>query len=319
MVNRSSGKARHQFGERTVTYSFENPHLRGPVTTDGKKVLIVGDSYTFGWLLRDEDTYVTKIQRSLDASFGHGYATILNAAAGGWGTADYVAYVEEFGEDLAPDMILVFFNGDDLGRAYRSGLWQYNSASRNLKPSNAGYSRIKRVANSIPAYQFFLQNSHLLQLARSAAISRGDKVQSNSAGNANNEQGDKGLMRGSRLGVLHTKEAVALGKALFVRLATWCNERDIALAVTTTGCQSTLADEENDPELAFLAEATTFFKELEVPFFDPTKSVQKDFQESPSKFYIEGDGHPSEAGATVIATHVTPFILKQVEEMNQSN
>ena len=56
----------------------------------------------------------------MDLEFGERSFNLVNAAAGGWGTADYVAYVEEFGNIVRPDVILVFLNTDDVGRSFKS-------------------------------------------------------------------------------------------------------------------------------------------------------------------------------------------------------
>ena len=158
MVNKSGGEVRHQQGQRVANYSFGPGHLRGPVGKGKVKILVLGDSYTFGWLLKDEDTYVYRIQQSLDAAWGNDQVILLNAAAGGWGTADSVAFVEDFGDKIAPDMVVVFLNTDDIGRALRSDLWTFDAESEKIQRKDAPFSRLKRMANSIPLYGWLLEH-----------------------------------------------------------------------------------------------------------------------------------------------------------------
>src|SRR5437763_160856 len=66
VVNKSAGVARHQFGPRVVYYHFTAPHLRAPAPAASVKVLVLGDSYTFGYLLGDRDTPVSLLQARLD-------------------------------------------------------------------------------------------------------------------------------------------------------------------------------------------------------------------------------------------------------------
>src|SRR5438105_1235800 len=74
LANKSSGTAFHQLGTRRVEYHFAPPHLRdldsdlsvaiGP----SRKVLVVGDSYTFGWLLSDHVTYLRRLEDYVNAA-----------------------------------------------------------------------------------------------------------------------------------------------------------------------------------------------------------------------------------------------------------
>ena len=124
LVNKSSGTAKHQHGDRVVRYSFYEPNFRGaPPKENGIKILVVGDSFTFGLLLDEEDTYVYHLQQHTDKEFGTGVCQYLNAAVGGWGTADYVAYIEDFGNIVKPDIILVFFNGMNINRSVNRGIY----------------------------------------------------------------------------------------------------------------------------------------------------------------------------------------------------
>ena len=105
-----------------VRYRFGEPHLREVTRTrseGARRILVLGDSFTFGWLLDDADTYVARLQELVDAEFGPGRFVLLDAAAGGWGTADYLFFLEDFGPQIRPDAVLVFVNIDDIGRSLR--------------------------------------------------------------------------------------------------------------------------------------------------------------------------------------------------------
>ena len=89
---------------------------------------LIGNSFTFGVGLSDEDTYVTKLQRKIDAVFGAGRIALLNVGIGGSGTAEHLAFIEDFGNDIAPRAILVFVSIDDFNRAVRSPLYRLRDA-----------------------------------------------------------------------------------------------------------------------------------------------------------------------------------------------
>ena len=67
----SGGTARHQFGDRIAHYRFNDYHLRGaPVDFGRRRILALGDSYTFGWLLEEDKTYVARLSRACEADYG---------------------------------------------------------------------------------------------------------------------------------------------------------------------------------------------------------------------------------------------------------
>jgi len=308
MVNRSSGGARHQLGERVVHYRFHPPHLRDTSLPDrGLRVLVVGDSFSFGWLLDRDDTYIAGLQQRADDLFGQGAFHLLNGAAGGWGTGDYVAFVEDFGDEIEPDAVLVFLNSDDIGRSLRRP--QFRGTGGALERVSLPRSTLKRVLNSLPLYQWLLEHSHLFQLARSTFLLSGAPGSGPGPGDAS--QGPRSVGLGvSRPG------AVALGGALFGRLRDWCVERDVALWVTTTGWYEASLDEREEPTRMFVSEAVPVFAELDVPFLDLAPHVFEAKNSEPEAFVVVGDPHPNERGAALIAESAwRHFVRARLEEL----
>ena len=271
LLNKSSGRARHQFHDRVVNYRFASPHLRGPLLGGSVKVLVLGDSFTFGWLLDDKHNYVNRLQRMIDGEFGADTVALVNAAAGGWGTGDYVAYAEEFGEEVKPDLVLVFINTDDIGRALKSPLWTFDSTSGVLERKVVPVSKLKQFMNKAPGYQWLLEHSHLMQLARATLLS------SRSARGLDGEGAEspkpKPVTTGPRsdLNVETDNSAKALGVALFSRLHSWCRSNDVDLIVTTTGWHQP-SFTPSEPTKVFLTVAEELFSKLGVPFWDPSNS-----------------------------------------------
>ena len=174
LVNKSSGTSKHQLENRIVRYSFYEPNFRGtPIKEDGIKILVVGDSFTFGLLLEEEDTYVHHLQQFTDMEFGEGVFQYLNAAVGGWGTADYVAYIEDFRNIVKPDIILVFFNGMDINRSVNRGIYTLSDENKlMLKRHILKPPKLKYIINSIPCYQWLIENSHLAQFVKASILTR---------------------------------------------------------------------------------------------------------------------------------------------------
>ncbi len=78
------------------------------------RVLLLGDSHTFGWGVDWEDTPGEQLERLLEPSTDL-EVEVVNAGVPGFNTAQEAAYLEHRGLDLEPDCVVVLFLGNDLG------------------------------------------------------------------------------------------------------------------------------------------------------------------------------------------------------------
>lgn len=298
LINRASGQAVHELGGRHVEYRFNKHHLRGDPPRGAKhRVLLLGDSFTFGVLLQQADTYPAKLDALAAERFGADTVEVLNGGVPGFGLANYVAWLEEFGPDVEPDMVVVFFNGGDIHRSVVSKLYTLRDDGT-LTANSLPRRRLKALMNAVPGYRFLLEHSHLLQLLRRAFVPAMPSRQDTGPPPA--PQPDP---------------AVDLGEALFARLDAWCDARDVRLVVLTTGYQdSAHFGARRYPSLRFLERAPQLFEALEVPFFDiaPPLLAQVDSLEAVS---IPIDQHPNERGADVIATHAWTVLQPQIDAL----
>jgi hypothetical protein len=322
-LNKAGGTARHQFGDRVVRYRFNEQHLRGaPLPDTGTRVLVLGDSYTFGWLLNEEDTFVARIQVFADREFGAGSFVFLNGGTIGWGTADQIAFVEEFGETIDPAAVVVFMNTDDIGRSWRSGLYKLVDPTQAVfQPRHrTTMSSITSALNSSAAYQWILEHSHVVQLTRTflrGMVSRRSterRVLRHAYRPPLKEApGDTVPVPTSGTDIEDARKAVELGNALFARLHAWCGQRGAALLVLTTGWnQETRSSALTDPTDLFLQQAGDFFRREGIPYHDLSPEVRSLTHGDLSAYVIYRDYHPNEEGDELIAstawTYVLPFL-----------
>jgi lysophospholipase L1-like esterase len=315
LVNESHGIVQHQGGDRIAHYSFYPPHLRDTPLKDGlHTVLALGDSFTFGWFLNEKDTFISKLQDLVDLEFGERSFNLVNAAAGGWGTADYVAYVEEFGNIVRPDVILVFLNTDDVGRSFKSPLYSFvDRASLVLARNRVEPDTVKRVTELIPFYEWLLEHLHSVQLLRKAYL----KLASEQVATPNKDPRSPldVVPTSVNSDALRIDEAVDLTKALFLRLRQWADDNGSVLYVTTTGWHRPPYDEgPPEPTRAFMAIAERFFEEAGIPYKDVSHDVLRVRLRGPESFIIANDGHPNECGSQLIAKSVWPFIREKLHE-----
>src|ERR1700751_561909 len=79
------------------------------------RVMMLGDSTTFGWGVKEENTAAKFLERKLNANLPAGYsrAEVMNAGVGNYDTVQEVTYYETIGWKFHPDLVvLVFFIND---------------------------------------------------------------------------------------------------------------------------------------------------------------------------------------------------------------
>jgi len=313
-VNKPGGASRHVGPWGDVSYRFNAQHLRGSPLGDAKtRVLCLGDSFTFGWGLDEPDTYVARMQRMADARFGPGAFEFENGGCGGWGTAAAVAFLEDFGDAVRPRVVVMFLNSWDVGRSLYGGPFVLSETTGEAEPRQApaAVGGFARGLNSLAAYQWLLEHSHLVQFARATVV----KAQSSRRLDAVAEErdlkiGDGAAAPGARSAESDAKRdayAVAMGRALFLRAKRWCDAHGATLLVVTTGRVETpppggTPSGDVEATLAFKKTAAAFFAEHGVAYDDIADDVAAARGGRPqSAFEIPGDGHSDAEGARLIA------------------
>jgi lysophospholipase L1-like esterase len=93
-------------GLRDREYTLEKP----PGTY---RILMLGDSTTFGWGVRAEDTAAKILERELNAAGSDTRFEVINAGVGNYGTVQEVTYYRTRGRAFHPDVVvLVYFIND---------------------------------------------------------------------------------------------------------------------------------------------------------------------------------------------------------------
>ncbi len=296
MMNKSEGYSFHTLGDRRADYAFEKFGVRSSFVTNNnatRKVLILGDSFTFGWLLNDDSTY-TKLLAEANT-----HMAFLNAATAGWGASDYTAYMETYCKQINPDITLVVMNADDIGRMLRSKLYKYDPNLQLITRSKyeaTSWHRLKALLNSFPLYSFLMENVHLVQLARATYL--GSNV-------SNREKTENPKPKVSNFGMRDVENidySNQFSAALFQYLSKISIECGSGLRVVYSGVQK-----QNKlgiyPTLEFIkyAKEISFFENLGIKFVDLTDTPYlTEYRNNLSTYIIGHDDHPNEAGAKLL-------------------
>jgi lysophospholipase L1-like esterase len=310
LVNRACWKARHEKENIVVSYRINEHHLRGGPIGPGKRVLVLGDSFTFGWLLPEEDTYVHLLGEQADAVFGAGRVQLLNGGRGGWGSADYLAFVEEFGDEIAPDAVLVFLSFADIHRSVGSGLYRLSSADQLvLERRSDPPSALRRFTDHSAVFDWLLEHSQLTHAIRNGSDAFNHKLRSVTA----KPTAQTCPVARPLLCAVPPPAASGsvTGRALFHRLQQWCGQRKVPLWVATTGYQARFlapSDAGSTFDLDFLRVAPDFFRAEGVPFRDSRSELEQEVRGQWQDYLIANDGHPNAAGARLVARQVWPWL-----------
>ena len=81
-----------------------------PIDEKNKKILILGDSFTFGLYLKDKDTYIDKLQTNYSNYY------LINSSTPGWSFEDYYLFLKNFCTQINPEKIIIILNDGDIAR-----------------------------------------------------------------------------------------------------------------------------------------------------------------------------------------------------------
>ncbi len=109
-----------------------NPEVLRPKPEDVYRIVMLGDSLTFGWGVEEEETSSRRLERKLNAARADGKrVSIVNAGVGNYNTKMQAAWLVAEGDMYEPDMIILnyFINDAEPTPIRRGGALRENSAA----------------------------------------------------------------------------------------------------------------------------------------------------------------------------------------------
>lgn len=80
------------------------------------RILLLGDSVTFGWGVRAEATFARKLESLLSAELGRPVRTV-NAGVGSYNTAQEHAFLTRYADVIEPDLVVLVYVSNDVEKA----------------------------------------------------------------------------------------------------------------------------------------------------------------------------------------------------------
>ena len=279
-----SYKAEYTFGQFGNRITVNDAQVK-----DKDRILVMGDSFTFGWLIKNKDTYVHKFQ--LD----NPEYNLINVSVGAWGTSNYTLFTELFCKRINPKKIFVILNSDDPQRGYSYGHYkmQQNQLIKNKK-EYFELDKDSKFDQKIPLYKFLKTHSHLFMLARNVVYNIIHPPYFNPYSMKRywprpNDEFD----------LKTSKKIENFNKKLFLKLKAESKKCGSDLYVFYTGWASHEMMKDTNPNKLFFQNAPNFFALNDIYFFQNIESM-KNLYKDPIKYIIDKDFHPNAKGAQLI-------------------
>jgi peptidoglycan/LPS O-acetylase OafA/YrhL len=143
-LNSPNTETHQTLGGSEATYKINAMGLRGPPFDPAvPSVLVLGDSFTFGYHLNQADTLTAKLQELADRDLGAGKLQILNGAVPAWGLTDQVAFLQDYAWRFKPTVVLSMINYTSISVAYQSPVFSFDgktlTRTRPLPAANMPY------------------------------------------------------------------------------------------------------------------------------------------------------------------------------------
>lgn len=297
VMNQSGGTSFQEFQDLRVEYNFSKQRLRGDEPKDKKvNILTLGDSFTFGLLLPEEQSYVSLLQNRAD-SLAADSIQFLNAAVGGAGLADWPLWLESFGEDLNPDYVIYFLNYDDISRALSKNLFIYDeTAPDSLIRSQRWEPREYMFSLGQKKWYRWLQAHSQLMNGIVKVLWR-NLYHKELTSDFDPEKSSVPIPSVENFSP-ESDYSNKLGNQVLTNMSNWCVANDCKLLIATTGFFSAQDISPYDSTFnQWISDSEWTSKAL---YHDITPCVMSAANNDLDSITIPGDSHPNKEGAAII-------------------
>jgi len=143
-------------------YSINKDRYRGKLISNEnnlKKIIVLGDSHSFGIGVNDHETYPYKLDYLLEDF------EVMNLSSPGWGLTHQINRYLTLAESFDAEIIIIQFCSNDPGDSERekSVIWDnVNSKFLKVKINNSDYNSIKKLIAKVPFLFDFLEANSLI-------------------------------------------------------------------------------------------------------------------------------------------------------------
>ena len=135
-----------------------------------RRVLVYGDSFTFGWGLNSQDSYFTNLKKTAEKAYPQ--LQLLNAAVGGYASGHIYKLLQRHLPSIKPAAMIYFFNNNDLADNaitdvdYRVSEFRIKDDGQPVIKDAQPFSSWKRFLLNRTPYAWLNRHSHLFVLTK---------------------------------------------------------------------------------------------------------------------------------------------------------
>lgn len=115
---------------RTNGMGFRDYEFTMPKPPGVYRIIVVGDSITFGWFQKSENTYPKVLEQMLNQAAPARRYEVFNMGVGGYNAAQELELIKTKALSLSPDLIVVGYCVNDNQIGADAGLWRHFTRSR---------------------------------------------------------------------------------------------------------------------------------------------------------------------------------------------
>jgi len=239
---------------------------------EAARVLALGDSFTFGWGVEREDSFLARVDRHISDLDPH--VQLLNGGVGAYSSGHVYKSLQRRVDPLAPCSVIYFLNSNDLtdnlitAIDYRVTSYRSSTNGSVQLTDEKVYSPTKRFLFTYTPYGWLNQHSHLFLLVKrvvKSALASGP----GSAVNGELSFG-AGALKGKRANL-----AVAVTVAHIDRIAAFAEERDLPLAIVWVPAWTEIYRPDDPANRAYRSLKATLVRRATSAFHDPLETMQE--------------------------------------------
>jgi lysophospholipase L1-like esterase len=266
---------------------YRGPDFNRHKTTGEMRVVLAGDSFTYGEYVDDDQTLPAQLERGLRTRCGN--VRVINAGLVGTTITDEAAMVER-ALSMAPDLIVVVFSENDVTDLAVTPMWTLLARNRRVKsrfPLSATYRLLRRTA----LWNLGLQVAGAMR--GRAAAAQGEAAAVEYA--ASRSEDDR---------ILQLRERY---RQAFVALRDTLNGRGIPFTLAAYPFYLTVSGRKTPEQINWVVQMA---QAAGVPAVNLLPPLQNAGAPTTSLYLLPIDGHPSPRGYAIAAAHLAERLSK---------